>query len=97
MLPCFTSVLHSLVAGMIAASLMGDINLVGDHNGARGGGIRCRCRIGLQALHLDVFHHPLLTLSKRHVDGDRIHTSGPATLATGIIAAADDAPETTRG
>jgi hypothetical protein len=88
------SILCRLFAVLTAPSLMGDIDLVGDHDSTRAA--RLRWRICLQGLHLNIFHHPFLTLGICHANGAGIRTCRRATFLTGEIATANT-PEITRG
>jgi hypothetical protein len=72
-----------------APILVGDLDLVGDYDASR------RRWVCLQALHLNVTHHPFLTLAECLIDGGGIRTIGSATIpAIRFTAAATNTPKT---
>lgn len=71
---------------MTVSRLMGDFDLIRDHDGTSCGGF-----MWLQCLQLNVLHHSFFTLGKRQADGDRIPAAGtssassPSSTATGVL------------
>lgn len=71
---------------MTVSRLMGDFDLIRDHDGSSCGGF-----MWLYCLQLNVLHHSFFTFGKRQADGDRIPAAGastasfPSSPATGVL------------
>lgn len=71
---------------MTISRLMGDFNLVGDHDSTS-----CGAFVWLQRLQLNAVHHPFFTLGECQADSDRIPAAGassasfPSCPTTGVL------------